>query len=133
MAIIYFLSFSINVNNSNPSGWTDRALVPFSQACERFTAQSSESKMHDRIRLSFANLLVYAVELYLGDTSVGIGVTRGMVAESRQTGQDEVDGTNLQSHAAEQHTVVGSQWSAAEQCSQDVEWQSGQHVGWWGL
>lgn len=66
---------------------------------------------------------------YLGHISAGVGVARGVMAEGWQTGQDEVDGSNLQSHAAEQNAVVSGQRSAAEQRSQHVERQRGQHVG----
>lgn len=68
-------------------------------------------------------------EPHLRGTGAGVGVAWGVVAESRQAGQDEVDGPDLQSHAAQQHAVVGGERSAAEQRSQDVEGQRGQHVG----
>lgn len=38
--------------------------------------------------------------VYLRHTGAGVGVAGGMVAESRKTGQDEVDGADFQSHAA---------------------------------
>lgn len=44
-----------------------------------------------------------------------------MVAQSWEAGQDEVDSADLQSHAAQQHAVVGGERSAAEQRAQDVE------------
>ncbi len=67
---------------------------------------------------------------YLRHTGAGVGVAGGVVAESWQTGQDEVDGADLQSHAAQQHAIISGQRSAAEQSSQDVERQRGQHIGW---
>lgn len=66
---------------------------------------------------------------YLWHTAAGVGVAWCVVAEGRQAGQDEVDGANLQSHAAQQHAVVGGQRRAAEQSSQHMEGQRGQHVG----
>ena len=52
-----------------------------------------------------------------------------MVAERRQTGQDQVDGSDLQRHAAQQHAVVRGQGRGAEQRPQHVEGQRGQHAG----
>ena len=52
-----------------------------------------------------------------------------MVAERRQTGQDQVDGSDLKRHAAQQHAVVRGQGRGAEQRPQHVEGQRGQHVG----
>lgn len=69
-------------------------------------------------------------EVYLRDTGAGVRVARGMVTESWETGQDEMDGTDLQSHSAQQHTVISGQRSAAEQGSQDMKWQRGQYVSW---
>lgn len=66
---------------------------------------------------------------YLRHTAAGVGVAGCVVAEGRQAGQDEVDGADLQSHAAQQHAVVGGQRRAAEQSSQHVEGQRGQDVG----
>lgn len=58
---------------------------------------------------------------YLRNVSICVGVARGVVAQSWQTGQDEVDGADLESHAAQQHTVVSSERSAAEESAQDME------------
>lgn len=66
---------------------------------------------------------------YLRHAAAGVGVAWCVVAQGRQAGQDEVDGADLQSHAAQQHAVVGGERRAAEQSSQHVEGQRGQHVG----
>lgn len=58
---------------------------------------------------------------YLRNIGVCVGVARGVVAQSGETGQDEVDGADLQSHAAQQHAVVGRERRAAEERAQDVE------------
>lgn len=59
---------------------------------------------------------------YLWNISICVGVARGVVAQSWETGQDEVDSADLQSHAAQQHSVISSERSAAEQRTQDMEW-----------
>lgn len=51
-----------------------------------------------------------------------------MVAQGRETSQDEMDGADLQRHPAEQHSVVSGQRGAAEQAAQHVERQRRQHV-----
>lgn len=66
---------------------------------------------------------------YLRRAAAGVGVARGVVAQGRQAGQDEVDGADLQRHAAQQDAIVGGQRRAAEKRSQHVEGQRGQHVG----
>lgn len=62
---------------------------------------------------------------YLRYAGAGIWVAGGVVAKSWKTGQNEVDGADLQCHTAQQHAIVRGQRGAAEQCSQDVEWQRG--------
>lgn len=66
---------------------------------------------------------------YLRHAAASVGVARCVVAQRRQAGQNEVDGADLQGHAAQQHAVVCGQRRAAEQRPQHVEGQRGQHVG----
>lgn len=66
---------------------------------------------------------------YLRHAVAGVRVAGCVVAEGREAGQNQVDGADLQSHAAKQDAVVSGQRCAAEQSSQDVEGQRGQHVG----
>ena len=58
---------------------------------------------------------------YLGGVGAGVGDARGVVAEGRQTGQDEVDSPDLQGHASEQDAVVCGERRGAEQRPEHVE------------
>lgn len=62
----------------------------------------------------------------------GVGTAAGhsgsMMAEGRQAGQDEVDGTDLQCHASQQQPIIRGEGSGAEQGAEHVEGQRGQNV-----
>lgn len=99
------------------------------QKLNSFIRQVKQYLLKMRKKQSKSQLENIVCVRYLRHTAAGVGVAGCVVAEGRQAGQDEVDGADLQSHAAQQHAVVGGQRRAAEQSSQHVEGQRGQDVG----
>lgn len=59
----------------------------------------------------------------------GVGTAAGhsgsMMAKGRQTGQDEVDGTDFKSHASQQQPIICGKGSRAKQGPEHVEGQRG--------
>lgn len=84
------------------------------EICPVFTSSKEQLRLRKQVWLTEYHYNCVR-RPYLRDTGAGIGVAWSMVAKSWQTGQDEVNGTNLQSHAAQENTIVSGQRSAAEQ------------------
>lgn len=53
------------------------------------------------------------------------GHSGSMMAKGRQTSQDEVDGTDLKSHASQQKPIIRGEGSRAKQGPEHVEGQRG--------
>lgn len=94
---------------------------------------------HDYIRQEWQKSSVTALDLTKDPQTqriirvfsdlAGVGAAAGhsgsVVAEGRQTGQDEVDGADLESHTSQQQPVVGGERSGTEQGPEHVERQRG--------